>query len=458
MLGWLHIATERWTRAKPARLSRVLDVMPVGYSRKLGSVKLVRTLQHVWRHAPVQRERWRRAGIQRADLRSPSVLEAIPFTTAGDLAANPEQFWCVPPDRLIHVLSTSGTKGRPKKIYLTREDLDREIRMIGTSMYRFPGATRAVSIFLINNPTWSSGMIARRGAQVAGMLSLLSGTHRPVSDHIALIREYDVDFIITTPSYLHQITLEADVDVRSLGIKYIQLSGQPWSESFRTEMQERWSAKLIDVYASTEFACGVASECVEQDGLHITEADFWPEVVDPRTGTPLPEGEEGELVLTTVSRDGMPLVRYRTGDLAHLLPFEKRCPCGMPVRKMSRVRGRVDDMLILGGGNNVYPDEFDRAVLSVPGVTDYQLTVDREGYRDVLHLTVETGSPSTPLRETLIETLLSIPMVRTTHETERTVAFGRIASTPRGTLAAGRPKTIRIVDRRGPREPGVRET
>ncbi|HUU43190.1 MAG TPA: AMP-binding protein [Planctomycetota bacterium] len=448
MLGAVYIALERWMRGNTARISRWLDRMPVWYPRTVARAKLGRTLRHVWDNAPAQRERWRAVGVRRGDLRNPRVLETLPMVTGDDLVERPDDFRCVPRDRLIHVLGTSGTRGRPKRIYLTAADLDRQVSMIGTNMRRYPGASRALAVFLVDNPTWSSGMIARRGAQAAGMLALLSGSHRDVADQVALIREYDVDFLITTPSYLHRITLEADVDLRTLGVRYIQLSGQPWTETFRAEMQAAWGAKLLDVYASSEFACGIASECIVQRGLHLAEADFWCEVIDPATGRVLDEGEEGELVLTTLSRWGMPLVRYRTGDLARLLPFEGRCTCGMPLRKMSRVRGRVDGVVILGGGNNVYPDEFDRAVLDVDGVTEYQLVLERKDGIDVLHLAVETGAPAGVARETLVDALLSVPMVRTAHRVERTLDFGRLEAVPPGTLSDGRPKTDRIVDRR----------
>ena len=448
MFRWVFNASERWVRANPTRLGTMVNRVPQWYVRGLSEAKLLRTLRHVWHRSPAQRARWQQAGVRRRDLRSPRVLQRLPLTTGEDLVARPEAFLCAPRRELIHVLGTSGTKGRVKRIWLTRDDLDRQLNMIATNLRRFADAERAMALFLVDDPTWSAGSITRGAIEKAGMFGLLSGTHLPTAAQIALIRDYRIDLIVTTPVYLHQLTLDATEDVGALGVKYIQLSGQTWTESFRAEMEATWGAKLIDVYASTECACGIASECVQQNGLHVSEADYWVEVINPDSAEALPDGEEGELVVTTLSRRGMPLVRYRTGDVASLLPRGARCACGYPLRRMSRLRGRIDDMLILGGANNVLPDAIDRAVLSLPGVSDYQLVVERDGYRDLLHLRVEANGDAPPTRDMLVDALLSVTNIAVSHRTERTLDFGRMEVVSPGALSEGRPKTNRIVDHR----------
>jgi len=448
MFGWLCLGIERCGRASSLRLQRVARYVPLWFVRQLSDVKLVRTLRYVWRHSPAQRQRWHEAGLRLADLRSPDVLPSIPFTTGSDIVERPEDYFCVPPEELLYVTITSGTKGRPKRIYLTADDLDRQTRMMGTHLLGFPGASRAVSMFLVYEPSMTTGRIVRRAIEKAGMFGLLSSTHLPVSDQLELVRDYEIDVIASLPVYLHRVTVEAEEDLRSLGVKYIFLGGQPFSEELREEIQSAWGAKVIDVYGSAESLCGIASECVCQNGLHVTEVDYWLEVVDPDTGEVLPEGTEGEVVVTTLSSRGMPLVRYRTRDLARLLPREGRCACGLPLRKMSHVRGRVDDMLILGGAEHVYPDEFDRALLSVPGVSDYQLVIEKDGYTDVLHVTVETKDSRADLRGSIVEVLLGIPGVRLSYESTRTLTIGEITAVPRGALAEGRRKSVHIIDRR----------
>ena len=448
MLSWLYCSLERWSRSNPSRLENRFGLIPRWYIDRLSRAKLVRTLRYVYRNSPAQRRIWSDAGLRLSDLRSPQVLQHIPFTTSDALAEDSKSYCCVPEDQLIHIVSTSGTKNRRKKIYLTADDFDHQTRMIGTNLRHFPGVTCVAAMFLVHDPTWSNGTVVRRAVAQAGMLGFLSGEHLSTPQQIDLIRSYGVNCLVSTPSYISRLTVEARQNLRALGVRYIQLGGQPWTETLRTELQQAWGAKLIDTYGCAESIFGIASECVRQDGLHVAESDFWIEIIDPVTGKVLPDGQEGELVFTTLSRRGMPLVRYRTGDLSHLIPVGSRCPCGLPVRKMSRVRGRIDDVLIIGAGYSLYPDEIDNALLSIPGLTDYQLTLDRDGFRDVLHLSVESAGPPDDLKTVLSNALLAIPSIRISHDVTRVLTFGTMESVPLGSLSAGRPKSVRIIDRR----------
>jgi phenylacetate-CoA ligase len=441
VLGWPYLAFERWVRAKPARTARHLNRVPVAVVKRIAREKLARTLGRVWDRSPAQRERWQAAGVRRRDLRWPETLERLPFTTGDDLSARPADFFCVPESELIHVLSTSGTKGRPKRVWLTAADFRAQMASIGSNYRRFPHASRGMAIFDVTNPTWCAGPIARRGFEAAGMFALLSGAIHAAADHVALIREYRIDTVISTPTSAVRIARECAGELRGLGVRWLLLSGQPWGEDTRRELEAAWGAKAVDVYASTEFVCGAASECVEQEGLHLNEADLWAEVIDPATGRTLGEGAEGELVLTTLERSGMPLVRYRTGDFASLLAREERCRCGSPLRRISRVRGRVDDMLIVGAGNNVYPDEFDRALLALPGVTDYQVVLERaNGFCDVLSVTVEAAPSAGLTREAVASALFSIHILDHSCREEHTLALGAIHFAAPGSLCADGPR------------------
>jgi phenylacetate-CoA ligase len=422
--------------------------VPLWHVRQLARWKLVRTLRWVWKQSPAQRRRWQEAGIGLSDLRSPAVLERLPFTTGDALSARPEDFFCTSPDDFVHVISTSGTTGATKTVYLTQDDFERQMALVGMVLRRLPGARRALVMFSVFEPTWSGAGIARRGLEAAGILALSSGTHQTIAEQVRLIREYRINVLVAIPAYLHRLTLEAGVDLKALGIRYLLMGGQAWTEEFRRDVEAAWGAKMIDIYGSTEGLCGVATECLQQDGLHLAELEYWGEIVDPKTGKTLPDGQDGELVFTTLSRRGMPLVRYRTGDIAHLLPRTKRCPCRLPVRKMSRIRGRVDDMVIIGGGDNIYPDEFDRAVLAVRGVSDYQITLEKDGYRDVVHLAAEADPGAADLGPALAAALEAVKGIRTARAAG-TAQVGTIRVVARGTLSEGRPKSIRIVDKRG---------
>lgn len=448
MLNWLYVAAEGCVRSSAPMLRRLLGFIPAWYVRRLSEVKLVRTLRYVYRNSPAQRKRWEKAGVRLADINSPDVLRRLPFLTGRDLAAHPENYFCVPREELTEAMSSSGTTGKPKTIYMTPDDMARQTRMTGMYFSHLPGATRAMVMVFVRNPSWTAGRVNLTALRQAGMFVIQSTSDMPIPDQINLIRKHRINLLIGGPAFLHRFVYEAEDDLKSLGVRYIIIGGQAWSEAFRREMEEAWGAKVIDGYASAEGGYGIASECACRKGLHVSEVDYWIEIVDPETGEALPDGAEGEVVFTTLSRRGMPLIRYRTGDLARLLPRGRRCRCGMPSRKMSRIRGRNDDMLILGSAN-VFPDEFDRAVRSAPGVTDYQLIIEKNDYRDVLNLTVEADGDMPRMRNVLIEALLTIPYVKLLHETGKILSFGRMEVVPRGTLSEDRPKSVRIIDRRG---------
>jgi len=236
--------------------------------------------------------------------------------------------------------------------------------------------------------------------------------------------------------------------VRALGIKYFLLSAEPWSEDLRTLIEDAWGAKALDAYGCNESGGGIASECIAQDGLHVSETDFWVEIVDHETGEPVEDGTEGEVVFTTLSRRGMPLVRYRIGDIASFRVDEGRCACGLSLRKLSRIRGRADNVIILAGGFKIYPDEFDHAILAVPGVTDYQLIIEKDAHRNRLSLVVESDLDGDELATTMTQALRKMKQVVDGVDVYDILTLGSFESVPRGSLSEGRNKTPRVLDRR----------
>ena len=448
MFGWVYLSAERFVRSTPRRAARWVRVVPPRLIRQLAKAKLVRLLRYVYRNSPAQRERWRKAGVRSFHLHSVRALGRIPFCSADLLAREPDSFFCVPRERLTHIITTSGTSGQQKKLYFTNRDLVRQANMMGTMLCHLPGASRALATFGQTTPTGTMGKFIRRSVEEAEMFGLLVGAHLSPDEMIDVIREHGIDVVMSTPDVMHRITLEARADLEGLGVRYIILGAQPWTEKLRDELEDAWGALVLDAYGTNECGTAVACECVHKNGLHVSEVDFWVEIIDPKTERPLAPGEEGELVLTTLSRRGMPLVRYRTGDLARLLPESGRCECGFPLRKLSRIRGRIDNMLIIGGGCNVYPDQFDEAILGIPGVTDYQLTLGKDRYREVLHLTVESDERGAAVEKAMHDALMAIDGIKFSCEVTHLLEIGRLASVPRGSLSRGRPKTVRIVDQR----------
>ena len=448
MLDRVYLALECWVRATPVRLDRFASYIPIRLLRKLADVKLVRTLRHVYRNSPAQRRRWEQAGIVFSDLDSPEVLSRIPFTTGEELAGRPEDFMCVERDELVHHFTSSGSTGVPKDIYFTEEDLAHHADMMGTHFRKFPGSSRVLVMFVTGFEYWAAGSILRWAFERAGMFVQESCASLSPAEQVERIRQLGINVIVTSPSYLHRLTIEMDCDPAGLGIRYIHLASAPFLEKFRREMEKTWNAKIIDAYGSMELGCGTASECVHGNGLHVMEADFRMEIIDPDSGEVLPDGEEGEVAITTLCRVGMPLVRYRTGDLAALIPADGRCACGLPLRKMTRIKKRVDHMVALGAGNNLYPGELEAVLLLVPGVADYQVIIGKEGYKDILNVTVESADGSSRMRERVVEALLSIVSVQIPVEKSRTAEIGKISVVPLGELSRGRPKTRRVIDTR----------
>lgn len=448
MLGWLYRGVEHRVRARSGTTAKAVQHIPIWFIRKVRKAKLVRSLRHVYRNSAIQREAWKEAGVRFSDIRSPKVLQHIPFTTGRDLFERPDDFICVDRDELIHMICTSSTKGLQKKIYLTDEDLQHQARAMGTMMRRFPGVRRIAAMFLVQDPTWNVSGVIRRAIAEAGKMGFIAGLHRTIPEQIQLLKEYEIDYLITSPAYLGRLTYESPEDVGKLGLRYIQLGTQPWTEEFRQRMQKAWGATLIDGYGSNECVCGIATECIYQDGLHLSEVDYWVEIIDPKTCEPVPDGQEGEIVITTLSRRGMPLVRYRTGDVSYLYEDQRRCACGYPLRKIGRIKSRVDDMLIVGPGHNLYPYEIEDALFAIPGITDYQFVVDKNGHKDVIHLTVESANPEKNIRELTMKMLMGIRSIGLSHGISGTLDFGRVDAVAPGTLSRGRPKTIRIIDQR----------
>jgi phenylacetate-coenzyme A ligase PaaK-like adenylate-forming protein len=338
--------------------------------------------------------------------------------------------------------------GKSKKISLTVEDLRHQTRIMGMWLAGLEGASRVLVMFYLRGPTWTAGPMGQRAVEDGGLFGLMCDHDLPPEKQVRLILGNRIDTLLTSMSAIQRLTREAGCDPKSLGVKWILLATQAWPDSSRAEIEQAWGATVLDIYGLMEFGSAVAAECPAKRGLHIAATDFWVEVVDLETGAPLPDGEYGEVVLSTLTRRGLPIVRYRTHDLACLMPENGRCACGTPTRRLSRVRGRLDQVLILGLGVNVLPDEFDAAILAVPGVSDYQLAVDRDGFTDVLHLTAESDEPIETLAAKLEQALTGMPIVKQNLGKRRMIRLGEFRVVPRGTLSAGRPKSIRLIDRR----------
>ncbi len=370
----------------------LLDPIETASRDEIEALQLERlkwTLSHAYENVPHYRKKFDAAGVHPSDLRALSDLAAFPFTVKDDLRRNyPFGLFAVPRERVVRVHASSGTTGKPIVVGYTKKDIDNWAALMARCTVAAGGRPGDIVHVAYGYGLFTGGLGVHYGAERLGcMVVPVSGgqTERQVQ----LIQDFRPDIIMVTPSYLLAIADEFErqgLDPRETSLRIGLHGAEPWTESMRREIETRFDMHAIDLYGLSEvIGPGVACECIEaKDGLHIWEDHFYPEVVDPETGAVLPEGEKGELVFTSLTKEAFPVIRYRTRDLTRLMPGTARS-----MRRMERVTGRTDDMLIIRGVN-VFPSQIEEQILKDARLSPhYVLEVRREGQLDTLDVVVE---------------------------------------------------------------------
>ena len=349
-------------------------------------------LKKVYSKVPFYKEKFDKAGVKPEDLKTLSDLKYFPFTTKSDLRDTyPLGLAAVPKEEIIEIHCSSGTTGIPVVDAYTRKDLD----TWSECMARTYCAAGATSADVLQNAygygLFTGGVGAHYGGNKLGMtvIPISSGnTERQIN----VMRDFGSSVLTCTPSYalyIAEVLKKMNVDRDSLKLRIGCLGAEPWSDNMRREIEEKLKIKAYDIYGLTEITGpGVASECECQSGLHINEDFFYPEIINSETGEVLPYGERGELVFTTLTKEGTPLIRYRTRDITYL--YREKCSCGRTTVKMHRLFGRVDDMLIIKGVN-VFPAQIEQLLMQIKGLTpNYQIILTRgENHLDDMEIQVE---------------------------------------------------------------------
>ncbi|MGH8969908.1 MAG: phenylacetate--CoA ligase PaaK [Actinomycetes bacterium] len=348
------------------------------------------SLRHAYDHVPHYRQSFDAHGVHPDDCRSLEDVARFPFTTKQDLREHyPFGMFAVPRRQVARVHASSGTTGRPTVVGYTARDLDTWADVMARSIRASGGRPGDVVHVAYGYGLFTGGLGAHYGAERLGCTVVpVSGgmTERQVQ----LINDFEPDVVMVTPSYMLAIVDEMErqgIDPRRTSLEVGIFGAEPWTEDMRREMEQRLDMHAVDIYGLSEvMGPGVANECAEtKDGLHVWEDHFYPEVVDPETGAVLPEGERGELVFTSLTKEAMPVVRYRTRDLTRLLPGTART-----MRRMEKVTGRNDDMVILRGVN-LFPTQIEELVLRTPGLAPhFVLVLTRPGRLDELTVQVES--------------------------------------------------------------------
>lgn len=370
------------------------ETLPREALESLQLKRLQQTVEKVYAAVPFYRKSFDNCGIKPADIKSLSDLQRLPFTLKKDMRDSyPYGLFAVPLEQIVRIHASSGTTGKPTVVGYSRRDIDNWTELMARSFVA-AGTDRGD---IIHNAygygLFTGGLGAHYGAERVGA-SVIPMSGGNTKKQLMIMQDFGSTVLTCTPSYslyLAEVAAEEGIDIRKLKLKVGILGAEPWSEKMRQEIEAKLNIKAIDIYGLSEIlGPGVGIECIEaQNGLHIWEDHFIPEIINPETGEVLPDGEKGELVITTITKEGIPLIRYRTRDITRLI--KEPCVCGRTHARIERLSGRSDDMLIIRGVN-VFPSQIESVLFNIEGVEPhYQLIVERDGNLDTLEVQVEVN-------------------------------------------------------------------
>ena len=370
------------------------DLEPIERASKdeLQALQLERmkwTLKHAYDNVPHYRAAFDEAGVHPDDLKSLSDLSKFPFTDKKVLRDNyPFGLFAVPREQVVRIHASSGTTGKATVVGYTQNDIDTWANVVARSIRAGGGRAGDMVHISYGYGLFTGGLGAHYGAERLGCTVIpMSGGQ--TEKQVQLIQDFKPSIIMVTPSYMLNIIEEftrQGLDPAESSLKVGIFGAEPWTDAMRSEIEARAGIDAVDIYGLSEvMGPGVASECIEsKDGPVIWEDHFYPEIIDPETGEVLPDGEEGELVFTSLSKEALPIIRYRTRDLTRLLP-----PTSRSMRRIGKITGRSDDMLIIRGVN-VFPTQIEELILKMPRLSpQYQLVVTRDGHLDKLEVVAE---------------------------------------------------------------------
>lgn len=415
--------------------------------RQIQSERLVATVDRVYHNVPFYRQKMQEKGILPGDIKSVDDLKHLPFTDKQDLRDNyPYGLFAVPMSEIIRIHASSGTTGKQTVVGYTKRDLDTWSEVMARTLTAAEIDRNSFLQIAYGYGLFTGGLGIHYGAEkVCASVIPISGGN--TKSQLQVMEDFGTTNIACTPSYALYLAEEIEekgIDRSKLKLRTGIFGAEPWTENMRKELEERLGIKAMDIYGLSEIiGPGVAFECMERSGLHISEDHFIPEIIDPLTGQQLPEGSEGEIVFTTVTKEGLPLLRYRTHDIS-TLSFDK-CACGRSLVRMSKVTGRTDDMLIIRGVN-IFPSQIESVLLETSSVAPhYQLIVDRDGQLDVLEVLVEM-SP-----ELFSDEVRKLEIIESDIKREIQSTLGisvKVRLVEPKTIARSEGKAVRVIDKR----------
>ncbi|WP_346355214.1 phenylacetate--CoA ligase [Azotosporobacter soli] len=353
-------------------------------------------VERVYTKVPFYRDKMQAAGLLPQDIQSLDDISRLPFTTKQDMRDNyPYGLFAVPPRDIVRIHASSGTTGKATVVGYTKKDLGIWSEVMARTLTAAGVSDKSYIQVAYGYGLFTGGLGIHYGAELVGA-SVIPVSSGNTGRQINLMTDFGTTALACTPSYALHIAesmREMGIDPKATQLRVGIFGAEPWTEAMRRQIEEELSIKAVDIYGLSEIiGPGVASECPAQQGLHLSEDHFYPEIIDPLSGEVLPPGSKGELVITTLTKEGMPMLRYRTRDLTQL--DYSPCTCGRTLVRMAKVMGRSDDMLIIRGVN-VFPSQVESVLLEMGQTTPhYQLIVERSGHLDILTVLVEVNEAS----------------------------------------------------------------
>jgi phenylacetate-CoA ligase len=408
-------------------------------------LRLRHTVRYAYERSTFYRNVFDRAGIDPEDLRSLGDLLILPFTEPRHLSEVPYHFLCVSQSEVARPYSfiTSGTTGPQKRVFWSGGDLERIIGFMAAGIATVAGPGDAVQIMLADGRPYSQADLLYKGVEKIGATPVLSAMDLPAEEHFRIHQSSGSTVLFGYTGRLFRMTreLQTQLDLSIAGVNVIFAAGEYMPDAMRQEMERVWNCRVHTHYGLTEMGLGVAVECEARKGYHFNEAGLLLEVVDPETGAPVPAGDEGELIFTTLTRQAMPLIRYRTHDISRLIP--EPCPCGSAsLLRLDSVRRRLESVVTLEGGDSIYPALFDDVLFGVAGTVDYRAELTRRLGKEQLTFTIEMLPRETGALAEINRKLLSVPVIAGRVSTGRMAPPEVRLAIPGALQSAGRAKKL----------------
>jgi phenylacetate-CoA ligase len=377
--------------------------------------KLRKTLSYVYENSTFYRESLIKSGIDISEIKSLDEMATLPFTRPSDIAQHPYEFVCVSLGDVARIttFTSSGTIGPQKRIFFTDNDLETMTDFMGAGIKCVTSDGDVVQILLPSARPNDQADLLAKGVRKMGGIPIISGITPTSEEQLRIIEDSRSSVLFTSIYYINRITQETRYshDLKTMGVKTLFVTSEYVAESIRNQLSEIWDCDVCVHYGLTEMGLGVAVECGVHNGYHFNEADLILEIVDPETGSVVKDGEEGELVFTTLNREAMPLIRYRTGDVGKII--NKPCECGAhTLKKIGKVNRRLEATVKIGNDDIIYPSMFDELIYSFPDIIDYQLTLGKKENKDIFIFKVEVVREDENVRRSIADEIVSHPLIR----------------------------------------------